>query len=578
MHIHFIYILIIVVTIAVNIWMNSFSTRLPNRAGVRELRWMNVGAIQYMLVMAALSFTTSQQFGYFLARFRFLGLSLFVGLGTMMIFQFTDKGRWLTTRKLLLLWAIPAVVQVIMWTPGLDKLLFEEWSIYRHPGYSSEIRVEGIAYMAMTVWELVALLFVSYACIQYALRVERMHQRALILTMLFLLVGMFVALSGVSLGPDPGLRLSPIAIGIITGGFGFAVWRYNLLSLVTVSYDEIVETVHDAVIVTSRYGRVANCNAAAERLLGVTRIELLEQLVEDILPQLSIPLMGPEMIDREYQLDDRTWQVSSLPLSSRTENSGRILTIRDISIRKKAEREASEYLRERERMRIVNTFIHDAGHEFRNPVTAIKSSVYLLGRVKDPEKIARLAQTIDVQTDRLARLIDDLEKMNFLDNAPELSSVSTNIGPELAEHFAEVNRLAASRQVTLDINVASEPIICNVDMREITHAVTRILDNAIHYSTAESVIRCSVDTVGKSARIIIADSGGGMDTATVSRATERFYRKDSSRTTAGFGLGLPIAKAIAELHGGTLEIQSEPAKGTTVTITLPLEQQSDLPG
>ncbi|MCW8862084.1 MAG: ATP-binding protein, partial [Rhodospirillales bacterium] len=102
-----------------------------------------------------------------------------------------------------------------------------------------------------------------------------------------------------------------------------------------------------------------------------------------------------------------------------------------------------------------------------------------------------------------------------------------------------------------------------------------LLDNAIKFSGKGAVIRLSAEVIGNEARFSIADQGSGMTKNEVSIALEPFRQVDGSiaRKNEGMGLGLPLARAFAEIHGGQLQIESTPGKGTTVTLVLPQKER-----
>lgn len=342
----------------------------------------------------------------------------------------------------------------------------------------------------------------------------------------------------------------------------------------SVSYDQIVASVHDAVLVLNAEGYIMGLNPAAQRLLNLPRDILINRRLSSVLTlPPATPLKGAAKAEFEMIVGEKMCEVDSLPLVSRNDVIGRLIVLRDITARKQAEQEALALAFEREQGRILASFIRDASHEFRTPVTVIKTSLYLITRQADPEKRAKQITTVGEQIGRLSRLITDLQKMSLLDSAPTLNRVETDLIPVLHTIADRSSRQSDGRKVRVMTDIPT--LVFPFDTDELSQALTRLVDNALRYSLPDTVALIRLKRHGDTALIEIQDSGIGMDADTVRQAPQRFYRNDSAHTTAGFGLGLPIAKIIIELHGGTLTLNSRLGEGTTVSIQLPLTFQRE---
>jgi signal transduction histidine kinase len=110
-----------------------------------------------------------------------------------------------------------------------------------------------------------------------------------------------------------------------------------------------------------------------------------------------------------------------------------------------------------------------------------------------------------------------------------------------------------------------------VDPDKLSQAVINLLSNALKFTPAGGAVEVHVESVKEAAEIRVTDTGIGIDPKELPRIFERFYRADSSRSraTGGSGIGLSIAKAIIEAHGGSIHAASEPGKGSEFVITLP---------
>ena len=219
-------------------------------------------------------------------------------------------------------------------------------------------------------------------------------------------------------------------------------------------------------------------------------------------------------------------------------------------------------------------FVANVSHESRTPLTAIKGMVETLndGAVDEPETRDRFLKTIESETDRLIRLVNDLlllsradsEALNLNREPVDLNRLIRTVTDQLAPQV-EAKRLILKSEDNPNLPLAI------VDPDRVKQVMVNILDNAIKYSRPGGTISFAMVSGDGSILIQVSDEGIGMSSQELSRIGERFYRTDEARSRAegGTGLGLAIAKALVEAHGGQLNIESVEGQGTTVIFTLP---------
>ena len=132
----------------------------------------------------------------------------------------------------------------------------------------------------------------------------------------------------------------------------------------------------------------------------------------------------------------------------------------------------------------------------------------------------------------------------------------------------------AGKSLTCRLELPDDPIAVHGDSDYLQRAFQFVLDNAIKYTEAAGTITIHVISDETTVIVDITDTGIGIEQAELSRIFERFYQVDKAGTLRGFGLGLPIAKATIELHGGQIDVESTPGQGTTFRIALPHFQPS----
>ncbi|MEP6986527.1 MAG: HAMP domain-containing sensor histidine kinase, partial [Chloroflexota bacterium] len=229
---------------------------------------------------------------------------------------------------------------------------------------------------------------------------------------------------------------------------------------------------------------------------------------------------------------------------------------------------------EQERVRVLQRFIADMSHDFRTPLSIINSSTYLLRKLTDPEKREEKLKNIELQSDRMLKLLDDLLEMGRLDEKKVDFQFSTEvINPLIQMIVNNFQSAAVLKQQTLEFIPDPALPSCPIDALKVSRAIINLVQNAISYTQVQGKITLSTRVEDKQVLLSIADNGIGISEESLPHIFERFYRVDGARTTStgGSGLGLPIAKKIIEEHNGSISVESKPNQGTTFMIKLPLE-------
>jgi signal transduction histidine kinase len=226
--------------------------------------------------------------------------------------------------------------------------------------------------------------------------------------------------------------------------------------------------------------------------------------------------------------------------------------------------------------RLKSQFLSLVSHELRTPLSSIKASAeVLISTAPDdaPEAQVRLLRNIDRSSDRLGALITDLLDLTRLEGGRlELKREHLDLRDVAEEALATIGPLADGRRQKLSVDVDELPCPVDGDRRRLEQVALNLLTNAVKYSRIGGRIWLSVRRApGQTIRLEVRDDGPGIRDSDQRMVFERFYRPDTeeTRSAPGTGLGLPIARALAELHGGSIELRSEAGRGTSFVVSLP---------
>jgi two-component system sensor histidine kinase KdpD len=230
----------------------------------------------------------------------------------------------------------------------------------------------------------------------------------------------------------------------------------------------------------------------------------------------------------------------------------------------------AEAARESEQLRSI--LLDSVTHEFRTPLTAIKASAtsLLSSPGLDAAQRLELLTVINEESDRLNRLVGEAAEMAQLDaNQFELHLEARPIQETVAAALEKAK--PALGQHPVDVQLPSNLPLVRMDEDRITEVITQLLENAAKYSSSESPIQVTAEVGNRMVMTSVADRGPGIDDFEQSLIFEKFYRgRDQRLQVQGTGMGLAIAKAIVEAHGGQIGLTSQPGAGSVFYFTLPV--------
>lgn len=218
----------------------------------------------------------------------------------------------------------------------------------------------------------------------------------------------------------------------------------------------------------------------------------------------------------------------------------------------------------------VRRFAADASHELRTPLTSIQgyAELWRAGGLRTDAEVADAMRRMEHEARRMAALVEDLLLLARLDQRRPLET-----GPVRLDHLvADAVRDARAVEPDRPLEVEAAPVTVDGDDLRLRQVVGNLLANVRAHTPPGTPVRVTVAGAADRARLEVADEGPGMAPEVAAKVFERFYRADDSRARpgGGTGLGLSIVAAVAEAHGGTAGVESEPGRGSRFVVDLPL--------
>lgn len=323
----------------------------------------------------------------------------------------------------------------------------------------------------------------------------------------------------------------------------------------------VLSVLPSAAVVTTTDGRVVRASAAAYAYQLVRRDQVVHAKVRALLTAVA----------RDGETRDEEMELPRAPLGRGTV----LLQVRIAPLGLDHLLLLAEDLTEARQAEVIrHDFAVNASHELKTPVGALTLLAEAVGEAADdPEAVRHFADRMQVEAERLTALVQDiLELSRVQEEELPADMVPVDVAEVVGEAVDRSRTSASARDVTIE--GGGDPAIVLGDRDLLVTVIRNLVDNAVAYS--EPGTRVGVGTTVKReddvVEIAVVDHGVGIPIEAQARLFERFYRADParSRDTGGTGLGLSIVKHGVAVHGGDVRVWSEPGRGSTFTVCLPL--------
>lgn len=346
--------------------------------------------------------------------------------------------------------------------------------------------------------------------------------------------------------------------------------RINIIEAQRAQLDGILAAMDEGLIAIDAEGNVLTANQPARPFLILPPNQAINRHYTQVVSNLDLQqithriITGAGQVNQQITTNDgRHYLIRASGFGGEPTGRGAVLLVHEVTELRRLEQ-------------IRKDFVANVSHELKTPITSIKGYVETLleEMAVDDQQVRGHLEVLARHTERLEAIVEDLLTLARLEEDQEVKKISTEYLPLQPVLDEAVDLMAEkAKQKQIDIHLDYDPGLCaRINRPLLVRAVTNLLDNAIKYSSPQRPVWINAKRSGNQIQISITDQGCGISQQHIPRIFERFYVVDKarSRQLGGTGLGLSIVKHIAHIHGGSVDVQSEPGKGSIFTIHLPM--------
>jgi PAS domain S-box-containing protein len=358
--------------------------------------------------------------------------------------------------------------------------------------------------------------------------------------------------------------------------------------------ENLVENAGDAVVAAALDDRILTWNRAAEIIFGYTKEEAIGRSLAILLPPEQANDLEKIRNKVEHAGVIRNLEVgrkrkdgviieAALAVSPIKDGAGSTTGFLHLA------KDITDKMRYEKRLRdldkLKSDFVSNVSHELRTPLTAVKGSVdNMLDGLTGPlnEKQARYLTRIKSNADRLSRLINDLLDLSRIE-AGRIDIRSSVFSPEMLarEVLESLRAMVVDKFIDLKVACRERGLTAWADRDKITQVLMNLLGNAVKFTSAQGKVAVVIERKGDEwVQVSVVDTGPGIPREEIDKIFDKFYQlaQDDNRKSRGTGLGLAISKALVQMHGGKIWVESEMGKGSAFAFTLPARRPSNSEG
>ena len=468
--------------------------------------------------------------------------------------QYTDRGAWLTRRRVIGLLIIPGITLMLAFTNEAHGLIWRETYLDDTAPFLALGLEHGAFFWVYWIYSQILILIGTVLVILALIQRPHVYRKQAAVLLIAVLIpwisnGAYIA----GLTPIPQLDLTPFAFTMSAIAMTWGISQFHLVDLSPIAREMVMENMRDGVVVLDGDNRIADMNPAAERLLGTPLKDVLGKGATKPLSEF------PELLERLHRLspeqeklvvhggpESKYFELRISALKTKQgQINGRLVVIQDITEFVQARDQALEA------SHLKSQLLARISHELRTPLGAILGFAELLqdgsyGPLQK-EQTEVIAEIIESTYDLTTMVNELLDEAQF-----EARSIQLQLAP--------FNVLELMHKVEMKMGIRLRQILVN------------LIGNAIKFTPKGKVFVKFYCADEQHWAMEVSDTGPGIPEEAQSYVFEPFRQVDGSitREFGGTGLGLSIVKHLTELMEGSIHLKSQPGKGSTFTILLPL--------
>jgi PAS domain S-box-containing protein len=353
-------------------------------------------------------------------------------------------------------------------------------------------------------------------------------------------------------------------------------------------YQELFNLAPEGYVVTSAQGIIREANRAASTLFNIRSKFLVGKPLVVFVAKSGRQAFQDQLSQLEGLCPVKHWEVTLHPrqrepfpaaiaVAAGYDSTGNLIhfrwLIRDITELRQAETRRNRVEAEQELREFKSRLIETVSHEFRTPLTIIRTSSELLehyGTEVSEERRQQYFKKIRDAVRYVTQLIDEVLNFSRVESGELVLNPQSLDLVQFCRCLVDEMESAANAGQTIQFICDRQDYVVSLDQRQLQKILTNLLSNAFKYSPEQSIVEFKLSCLADQVVFRIHDPGIGIPVADQLNLFELFYRASNVSNRPGIGLGLAIVKKSVDLHGGTIAIDSAIGVGTTVTVTLPL--------
>jgi PAS domain S-box-containing protein len=532
----------------------------------------------------------------------------------MFCLSYTGYEHLLTRRRQLLLMLMPILYAVFILTDGLHHQYLVSLNRIEFNGlYFLEAEIYFSPFLMLCFSYFMAVQLTSFVIIFRGMTKAPQHLRKQYIIILLALLPTLIAtfIDATQANPFPYLNVHRFALCFSIIPMGWGLMRYRLLDVMPIAHDVIIGSMRDAVIILDLHERIIDVNPAAASMIRKTPHQLLGVSLEQGFTNLPALVKGlrhkydaQEVLTIQLEEEPHFFDLRISPLHDGTGAlGGCVAVLRDITDSRRAEAQAAQIKLHEIEVKMLHSFIRDASHDLKTPITVVRSSAYLLQKYVErlTQQVAQFetqmttvaplcdsmpalsptlnairdkGENIDRSAEHLQNMIDSMLELLRLDQESAIKLLPGNLNEMIEILLPPFLAQAQKKGIELSFSPGSRAVPAAIDPIHFPHAISHLIKNALTYTPPGGSIHICTHFDDQNAVLEVRDSGIGISDDDLPNIFKRFYRANKARSMeeGGMGLGLAITHKIVETHAGSIQVKSNPNEGSVFKVILSLPQ------